>query len=108
MGFLLRSAFWLGLVFHAMPWGETRFADAVPSARDALAAGLATQSRDGGAASAIASAVVRAALEPRPASADKAAARPDRSLTMNRASIDTLSPNDRLAPWRGAGARAAL
>ncbi|MGD0642770.1 MAG: hypothetical protein ABSC22_18680 [Roseiarcus sp.] len=108
MGFLLRSTFWLGLVFHAMPLGEVRLADAVPSARDALAASLATQSRDGGVASAAASAVLRAALEPRPASAGKAVTPPDRLLKARRVSVDTLTASDRLVRWRGPGARAAL
>ncbi len=108
MGFLLRSAFWLGLVFNAMPWGETRLTDAVPAARDALAAGMAAQSHDAGAASAIASAVLRTALEPRPASAGKAATRPEPSIKTRGASIDTLSAADRLAPWRLAAARSAL
>ncbi|MGD0562438.1 MAG: hypothetical protein ABSA66_05055 [Roseiarcus sp.] len=107
MGFLLRSAFWLGLVFHAMPWGDARLTDAVPAARAALAAGIAAQTQEG-AASAIASAVLRTTLEPQPASAGKAATRPEPSAKTRRASIDTLSLSDRLAPWRGAGLRSTL
>jgi hypothetical protein len=106
MGFLLRSAFWLGLTFHAMPWGETRLTDAVPAAQN-LAVGVATQARDE-AVSAAARAVLRAALEPRPAGAVDAPTRPAPSLKTKRASLDTLSAGDRLAPWRGAGARSAL
>ncbi|MGD0184377.1 MAG: hypothetical protein ABSC25_03905 [Roseiarcus sp.] len=102
MGFLLRSAFWLGLAFNAMPWGEARLSDAVPAARE-LAAGAATQGRDG-AASAVAGALLRAALASRPPVGD-AATRP---AATRRASVDTLSAADRVAPWRGAGARAAL
>ncbi len=105
MGFLLRSAFWLGLVFHAMPWGETRSSDAVPAAREL--AGAATQARDE-AAAAIARALLGTALEPRPAGAGEAATRPVPSTKTRRASLDTLSAGDRVAPWRGAGARAAL
>ncbi len=105
MGFLLRSAFWLGLAFNAMPWGEARLSDAVPAARE-LAAGAATQGRDG-AASAVAGALVRAALASRPPVGD-AATRPARPAATRRASVDTLSAADRVAPWRGAGARAAL
>lgn len=108
MGFLLRSAFWLGLVFHAMPLGETRLTDAVPAARDALAAGMAAQGPGGQAASAIARAALRAALEPQPAGAGKAATRPEPALKAKRASIDTLSLSDRLAPWRGLGLRPTL
>ena len=107
MGFLLRSAFWLGLVFHAMPWGDARWTDVVPSARDALAASAATQGRDGETASTIVRAVLSAALEPRPGSADKAAMRAEPSANARRVSVDTLSSADRLAPWRGGG-RAAL
>ncbi|MGD1037877.1 MAG: hypothetical protein ABR878_11915 [Roseiarcus sp.] len=107
MGFLLRSAFWLGLAFNAMPWGEARWSDAVPDARDALAASVATQVHDGETASAIARALVRTALEPRPASAGKAAARAEPLAKTRRASVDTLSSADRLAPWRGPGAHAA-
>ncbi len=106
MGFLLRTAFWLGLAFNAMPWGDARLTDAIPNARDALGAAVATESRDAGGTAAIARAVFSAALEPRPAS--PAAARPDPSLTSKRASVDTLSAADRLPPWRGPGARAAL
>jgi hypothetical protein len=108
MGFFLRSAFWLGLVFHAMPWGEARLADVVPTAREAIAAGLATQSRDGGEAATVAGAILRATFESRPAIAGKAAARFDRSLKTARASVDTLSPADRVPPWRGAGLRPTL
>ncbi|HYA74838.1 MAG TPA: hypothetical protein VEF36_16955 [Roseiarcus sp.] len=108
MGFLLRSAFWLGLVFNAMPWGEARLTDAVPAARDALAAGIAAQGPDGDAASSIARAVLRTALDPAPAIAGKAATRPEPSVKTRRASIDTLSAADRLAPWRVAPARSAL
>ncbi len=108
MGFLLRSAFWLGLVFHAMPLGETRLTDAVPAARAALAAGMAAQDSDGDAASSIARAVLRTALEPQPTRAAAAATRPEPSTRTRRASIDTLSLSDRLAPWRGAGLRPTL
>ncbi len=108
MGFLLRSAFWLGLVFNAMPWGEARLTDAVPAARDALAAGLATQVRDTDAASAIARAVLRTTIEPQPASVGKAATRAEPSPKTKRASVDTLSASDRLPPWRGAGLRSTL
>jgi hypothetical protein len=105
MGFLLRTAFWLGLAFNAMPWGEARLTDAVPNARDALGAAVATQSRDEGGTAAIARAVLSAALESRPAS--PAAARPGPSPETRRASVDTLSAADRLPPWRGPGARSA-
>jgi len=99
MGFLLRSAFWLGLVFHAMPWGDARLTDAVPAARAALAAGIAAQTQEG-AASAIASAVLRTTLEPQPASAGKIATRPEPPAKTRRASIDTLSLSDRLVARR--------
>ena len=106
MRFLLRSAFWLGLVFHAMPLGQARLSDVVPNPRDAV--GLATSDRDGEAASAIAGAVVRAVFEPRPAAADKTAARAAPAAKPARPSVDTLSAADRLPPWRGPGARSTI
>jgi hypothetical protein len=106
MGFLLRTAFWLGLAFNAMPWGEARLTDAAPAARAALGAGLTTQSRDEGGTAAIARAILSAALESRPAS--PAATRPELSPKTARASVDTLTAADRLPPWRGPGARSAL
>jgi hypothetical protein len=105
MSFLLRTAFWLGLTFNAMPWGDARWTDAVPDARAALGAGLATPSRDQGGAAAIARAILSAAREPRPAS--PAAPRVGPSPQARRVSVDTLSAADRLPPWRGPGARSA-
>ncbi|MGD0763343.1 MAG: hypothetical protein ABR929_09180 [Roseiarcus sp.] len=105
MSFLLRTAFWLGLTFNAMPWGDARWTDVVPDARAALGTGLATQSRDQGGVAAIARAVLSAALEPRPAS--PAAQRVGPSPQARRASVDTLSAADRLPPWRGPVARSA-
>ncbi|MBV8473073.1 MAG: hypothetical protein JO234_06610, partial [Hyphomicrobiales bacterium] len=41
MGFLLRTAFWLGLTFHAMSWGDARLSDVVPpGTAQTLASGL--------------------------------------------------------------------
>ncbi len=109
MGFLLRSAFWLGVVFNAMPWGETRLTDVVPAARQ-RAAGVAIEGRDSEAASAIAGAVLRTALSSRTATAGAAATRAKPAVAAKRASVDTLTAEDRLPPWRGpgAGASAAL
>ena len=107
MGFLLRSAFWLGLVFHAMPWGDARLTDAVPVARDALVAGLATQTHDG-TATTLANAVLRAAFDPQSATAPKVGAAPERSIKPRRPSVDTLSAADRQPPWRGLGLRSTL
>ena len=103
MRFLLRSAFWLGLVFHAMPLGGARPSDAVPNPRDAVA-GLPTPGRDGAAASAIAGAAVRAPFGPRSA-ADKTASRAAPAAKPARSSVDTLSAADRLPSWRGSGPR---
>lgn len=108
MGFLLRSAFWLGLVFHAMSWGDARLTDFVPSPSQTLAAGLAAQSGDGQAVSAIAGAVLRGALEPQSASLAKTAARAESPAKVKRPSIDTLSAADRLPVWRGAPLRGTL
>jgi len=101
MRFLLRTVFWLGLTFHAMPWGDARWSDALPDARAALGAALATQGPDATAPAAIAGALLRASFDPQSATP---AARPK----AKRASVDTLSPADRLAPWRGPGLRGAL
>jgi hypothetical protein len=92
MRFLLRSAFWLGLVFHAMPWGDARFSDALPAAGPALAS-LAATTGDG-AAGMLARAALRGAFD-----IDAPAARPQ------PASLDTLIPADRRPPWRGPSAR---
>jgi hypothetical protein len=101
MRFLLRTVFWLGLTFHAMPWGDARWSDALPDARAALGAALATQAPDATAPERIAGALLRASFDPQSATP---AARPPAA----RASVDTLTQADRLAPWRGPGLRGAL
>lgn len=109
MGFLLRTAFWLGLTFHAMSWGDARLSDVVPSQAQNLAASLAGKSDDGDAASLIARAVLRGALQPELAPEAKLHSRVAESGPKGkRASIDTLSGADRLPPWRGAPLRGTL
>jgi hypothetical protein len=108
MRFLLRSAFWLGLVFHAMPWGDARLTDVVPEGAASTIAGLASQGAGSEAASAIAQAVLRSTLDPREPAQSVATARPDAQVKTRRASVDTLSATDRLPPWRGAGLRGTL
>jgi hypothetical protein len=101
MRFMLRSIFWLGVVYHAMPWGDARLSDALPDAGPALAR-LATSNSDN-AASLIARAALRGALDlDRPLAKDGVAARPQ------PASLDTLTPDDRRAPWRGTGLRTGI
>jgi hypothetical protein len=93
MRFMLKSIFWLGLVYHAMPWGDARLGDAAPT--------LASLAASGGeeATSLIARAALRGALD---LDAPLANAAPAKSQP---ASLDTLTPDDRRAPWRGAAAR---
>lgn len=108
MGFLIRSCFWLGLTFHAMSWGDARLADFVPTPAQAVAVGLAAQNGDGGAASMIARAVLRGALDAQPANEARTATRSEPSTKFRRASADSLSPADRLPVWRGAPLRGTL
>lgn len=108
MRFLLRSAFWLGLVFHAMFAGDARVADVVPSAGQTLIAGLASQNADTQAATTIARAVLRATLEPQASNEAKPATSVAPAAKAKRASVDTLSVADRQPPWRGSGLRGTL
>jgi hypothetical protein len=94
MRFIIRSVFWLGLVYHAMPWGDGRLSDALPAAAPALVSLAATSSDV--AAGQLARAMLRGALDvemPAPAQAP--------ALKPQPASLDTLTPEDRQAPWRG-------
>jgi len=108
MRFLIRSAFWLGLVFHAMPWGDVRLSDIAPSPAQTLAAGLALESGDAGAAGAIARAALRGALEPDPAGETARSPSLEPPAKAKRASTDTLSVADRAPTWRGVGLRGTL
>ena len=108
MGFLIRSCFWLGLTFHAMSWGDARLADFVPTPAEAVAVGLAAQNADGGAASSIARAVLRGALDTQTANETRTGARSEPAPKFRRASADSLSPADRLPAWRGAPLRGTL
>lgn len=94
MRFLLRSAFWLGLTFHAMPWGDAKLSDALPDAAPAIVS-LAAASANDGAAGTLARAALRGAFD----LDAPAAAKP------LRGSLDTLSADDRQPPWRGPAAR---
>jgi len=98
MRFLLRSAFWLGLTFHAMPWGDAKLSDALPAATPAVV-GLAVATANGdGVVGAMARNALRGALD----LDAPVAAKPQ------RASIDTLSPTDRTPAWRGPLLRSSL
>ncbi|MBV8474542.1 MAG: hypothetical protein JO234_14085 [Hyphomicrobiales bacterium] len=111
MGFLLRTAFWLGLTFHAMSWGDARLSDVVPpGTAQTLASGLVAASADSDAAGVIARTMLRGALQPQPAAADaKPRARlAETNVKAKRPSLDTLSTTDRQAPWRGAPLRGTL
>jgi hypothetical protein len=106
MRFLLRCAFWLGLVFHAMPWGDARLTDVLPDGARSTIVGLASKGAGDEAASAIAQAVLRSTLDPRESAPN--AAPPDAPAKARRATVDTLSAADRLPPWRGPGLRGTL
>jgi hypothetical protein len=98
MRFLLRSAFWLGLTFHAMPWGDAKLSDALPDVAPAVVS-LAMASANGdGALGALAHSALRGALD-----LDAPAA-----VKPQRAPLDTLSAGDRLPPWRGPLLRSSL
>lgn len=94
MRFFLRTAFWLGLTFHAMPWGDMKLSDALPAATPALVS-LAAASANSEAAGGLVTLALRGALDP----ATQPAAEP------LRGSMDTLSADDRAAPWRGPPAK---
>ena len=109
MGFLLRTAFWLGLTFHAMSWGDTRLTDVVPGQAQTLAASLAGKAADSDAAGLIARAVLRGALQPESAPETKPRLRVVESAAKAKhPSVDTLSAADRLAPWHGPPLRGTL
>jgi len=98
MRFLLRSAFWLGLTFHAMPWGDAKLSDALPDATPAIVS-LAVASANGdGAVGALARGALRGALDLETSAATKP----------QKASFDTLSRADRTPPWRGPPLRPSL
>jgi hypothetical protein len=101
MRFMLKSIFWLGLVYHAMPWGDARFGDALPDPAPALAS-LAANGGDE-ATRLIARAALRGTLDlDAPLAKDAGPAGPQ------PASLDTLTPEDRRAPWRGLGLRTGI
>ena len=98
MRFLLRSAFWLGLTFHAMPWGDAKLSDALPDAAPAVVSLAAASVNGDSAVGALARSALRGALD----LDAPAAAKPQ------RASLDTLSAADRLPAWRGPLLRSSL
>jgi len=107
MGFLLRSAFWLGIVYSAMPLDVASLAPTAnataPVAVSALCppAGGAPPSCLGVPLSACN--VAAAALCPRlrEVAAEQTPA-PDKR---RRPSADTLTPGDRAPPWKGPPSR---
>jgi hypothetical protein len=106
MRFLLRSVFWLGLTFHAMPWDGAQLADVAPDPRAAIAS-LTAEDHDGAAAKAVVGAVLRAALDS-PATPAAAPARAVPAAKPTRPSVDALTAADRLPPWRGFGLRSTI
>ena len=63
MRFLLRSAFWLGLTFHAMPWGDAKLSDALPDATPAVVGLVVASANSDGAVGALARGALRGALD---------------------------------------------
>ena len=61
-----------------------------------------------GAATTIVRSVLRGTLDTQPASDAKAAAHPEAASKSQHASVDSLSPADRLPAWRGARLRGTL
>jgi hypothetical protein len=106
MRFLLQSAFWLGLTFHAMPWNGAQLANVAPDPRAAIAS-LTAEGHDGAAVQAAVGAVLRAAFDS-PATPAAAPARLVPAAKPTRPSVDTLSAADRLPPWRGFGLRSTI
>ena len=90
MRFLLRSAFWLGLTFHAMPWRRCELADALPDPRAAIAS-LTAEDHDGAAAKAVVGAVLRARAQLACARPRRRAPRRLRAAKPTRPSVDTLT-----------------
>jgi len=98
MRFLVRSAFWLGLTFHAMPWGDAKLSDALPDAAPAVVRLAVASATGDSSVGALARGALRGALD----LDAPAAAKPQ------RASLDTLSTADRAPPWRGPLLRSSL
>jgi hypothetical protein len=116
MGFLLRSAFWLGIVYNAMPLDVaslTPAATAGPPAAIPSESPLATsalQSCLGAVASACIGAPAELCAKLAAAANGAAEHRPVEATTapprLRRLSADTLTPSDRAQPWRGPPPRA--
>jgi hypothetical protein len=106
MRFLLRSAFWLGLTFHAMPWDGAQLASVAPDPRAAIAS-LTAEDHDGAAAKAVVGAVLRGAFDSA-TTPDPAPARAISSAKPTRPSVDTLTAADRLPSWRGFALRSTI
>jgi hypothetical protein len=112
MGFVIKSAFWLGIVYSAMPFGEIPPFDPASEvgalvcgpAGSALAERLAPNEVSSGLRSAgcAAAAVARAAG----ASSAGAGANPDSRTAPARGSVQSLNEADREPPWIGRERRA--
>jgi len=110
MGFLLRSAFWLGVVYSAMPLDVASLAPATTRASAAVSAlcpppAGAPSSCLGAplAACGVAEDALCARLREAVAgeAAASAAERTPAPVKRRPPSSDTLTPSDRAAPWRG-------
>ncbi len=105
MGFLIKSAFWLGIVYSAMPLGAISVQEAASSlAREACGpagAALIDRAAPADGAYRLAAASGSAAL-----AAPAIAARPAPAVAGPRPSTQTLTEDDRRPPWMGRERRA--
>jgi len=116
MGFIIKSAFWLGIVYSAMPLGQDPAMDPASDAgaflcgpaSAAVAAGLPEQEAGSfrlGVAAGCA-AVMRARLEGAPPVKYKP--NPEAAAAPAKVSAETLTDLDREPPWIGRERRTAL
>jgi hypothetical protein len=115
MMFLVRSAFWLSIVYAHMPFDGAQVARAVGATQSNVAAGAATAvgsacAQNSASCGAILSVAARAALSPtteRP-SQTTVPARGRASARSARPSANSLGAADQAPPWRGRQAKASV
>jgi hypothetical protein len=105
MMFLLRSAFWLSIVFAHMPLDQGEALRAIEATRGVALTGAASCMADIAACRAVLSAA--AGVAPAPAALRLAGPAPHAGSNTKggRSSINSLSASDLAPPWRGPGAR---
>ena len=110
--FLVRSAFWLGLVFSAMPFERNEIARAIDQAQGGLAAEAVATAKEEcankvAACDALGALLIKASQTDAPSAQDRAAL--ERLIAADdgagnkapRPSANSLTAQDRAAPWRG-------